>query len=81
MLYIPANYYESIFTKTQIRIWEKDVDIHVNKTDRLDTNISKMFSLIILKFKEAFKDRLQALSTFQGIKDVNDAIGFLHAIK
>ena len=80
MLDIPANYDESTANKTQIRIREKEVDIHVNKKYLLNTNIGTLFSLIVVKWTESLKAKLRGLSTLQAIEYDNDAIGFLRAI-
>ena len=77
VLDIPADYDKSTATKTQIRMWEKEVDIPVNKKDNLNTNIRKLFSLIMGQCTESLKAMLKVVPTFQAIEDYNDVMGFL----
>ena len=81
MLYIPDDYNESTATTTQIRIGEKEFDIHVNKKDRLNTSTRKLFSIIMGKFTEYLKAKLQGILTFKAIEDYNGAIGYIRAKK
>ena len=75
------NYDESTDTKTHIRIQENKVDIHINNKDLLNTNIGKLFYLIMGKCTKSLKAKLQVLSKFQAIEYKNDTIVFLRAIK
>ena len=69
-----ADYDKITSTKTQIMIWEKEVNISVQKKYQLNTNIGKLFSLIMGKYIESLKANLQGILTFQSIKYNNNAI-------
>ena len=81
MLDIPDDYDESTAPKTQIRTWEKEVGIHVKNKYQLNTNIRKLFYLIMGQCTEALKAKLRGLPTFQAIEYKNDVMGFLRTIK
>ena len=69
VLDILDSYDEWTATKTQIRIWENEVNINVKKKDRLNTNTGKLLSLIMGQCTEALKAKLRGLSTLQDIKE------------
>ena len=69
-----ADYDKITTTKNQIRIWENEVNICVQKKYQLNTNIGKIFFLIMGLYIKALKANLQGLLTFQSIKYNNNAI-------
>ena len=74
MLDILADYDVRNATKTQIRIWEREVNICVRKQYQLNTNIGKIFFIIMRLYLESLKANLRGLLTFQAIKYNNNAI-------
>ena len=72
----PAN-----ATRTQVRIWEKQVDEYVKRDNYLKENIKTLYSLVWGQCTDIMRQRIEALDTFVGMAAEGDGLALIKAIK
>ncbi len=68
-------------TKTDQRIWEKQVDQYVKRSGILEENVRKAYSLIYGQCTEALRAKLEAHPDFKAASTAYNALDLLGAIK
>ena len=68
-------------TRTENRIWEKEVDEHVKRTAYLKENICTLYSLVLGPCADIVQQRVEAMDTFGQMSTTGDGIMLLRAIK
>jgi hypothetical protein len=68
-------------TKTETRIWEKEVDEYVQKKLYIDENLKNLYSLIWGQCTDVIRARIEALDEHEDISNQGDSIKLLKAIK
>jgi hypothetical protein len=71
----------STATKTESRIWEKEVDEHVRKKSYLKENLKTLYSLIWGQCTDVMRARIKALDKHNNMSNTGDPIALLKAIK
>ena len=69
-------------TRTENRIWEKEVDEHVKWTAYLKKNICTLYSLLVWgQCSDIVQQRVEAMDTFGQMSTTGDGLMLLRAIK
>jgi hypothetical protein len=68
-------------SKTQNRIWEKEVDEYVKRKTYLTENVKTIFSLVWGQCSDIMRQKLEALSEFEAFSAEGNGIALLKAIK
>jgi hypothetical protein len=71
----------STATKTETRIWEKEVDEYVRKKSHLKENLIPLYSLIWGQCTNVMQARIEALKQHDKMSNTGDSIALLKAIK
>ena len=68
-------------TRTQVRIWEKQVDEFVKRGTNRDENIKTLYSLVWGQCTDIMRQKIEALHNFETLSTAGDGLGLLRAIK
>jgi hypothetical protein len=68
-------------TRTEVRIWEKQVDEHVKRGTMLAENLKTAYSLIYGQCSDAMRAKLESRENHLAIEAVADSIGLLENIR
>ena len=68
-------------TKTETRIWEERIKLHVKKELTLEENVKKLYSLVWGQCSDALRAKLEGMNTHLTIKSQSDGIGLIQEIK
>jgi hypothetical protein len=68
-------------TRTQVRIWEKQVDEHVKRGSMLTENLNTAYSLIYGQCSDAMRAKLESRPNHIAIEGAADSIGLLENIR
>ena len=66
---------------TDKRVWEKEVDIYVDRKRNYEDNKMNLYAVAYGQCSKAMKAKLKTLQNFQNINDGHDLLGLLRAIK
>ena len=68
-------------TRTQERIWGKQVDAYVKRSNYLNENIKTLYSLVWGQCTDIMRQNNEALLDFNGMSTEGDGLSLLKAIK
>ena len=68
-------------TRTQERIWEKQVDEFVKRSSYLTENVKTLYSLVWGQGTNIMRQKIEALDTFDTMSSAGDGLSLLKAIK
>ena len=68
-------------TRTQVRMWEKEVDEHVKRQIILSENLKSAYSLIYGQCSDAMRVKLESRPNHETIESTADSIGLLENIR
>ena len=66
---------------TDKRVWEKEVDIYVDRKRNYEDNKTNLYAIAYGQCSKAMKAKLKTLQNFQDISDRHDLLGLLREIK
>jgi Reverse transcriptase (RNA-dependent DNA polymerase)/Zinc knuckle len=71
----------STATKTELKIWEKEIDEYVKRRQRLQKNVQSLFSLLLAQCTDAMQAKLESVAGYEQALADHDGIELLKIIK
>ena len=68
-------------TKTELRIWEKEVDEYMYRKTRLRENIKSLYALVWGQCSDIMRQKVEGMDTYSSIMNDHDGLRLLTCIK
>jgi hypothetical protein len=77
---VPKSHDEKA-SKTEIRIWEKEVDMFVKRRETYHTNKCALYSVILNQCSQAKQNKIKSAEFFETMNNNSDSLAILKEIK